>query len=41
MRVRMFVFLRTGETFDASTAGFALVTAAVLPPNDSPPEVAG
>ena len=36
----MFVTLRTGEGIDASTAGLAVVTAAVLPQDDSPPQVA-
>ncbi len=40
MWVGMFVALRTGELFDASTAGFAMVAAAVLPQDDSPPQVA-
>ncbi len=33
--------LRTGEMFDASAAGFAVVAAAILPQDDSPPEIAG
>ncbi len=37
----MFVGLRTGEMFDLSTAGFAVVTAAILAQDHSPPEVAG
>ncbi len=37
----VFVALRTGEMFDASAAGFAVVPAAILPQDDSPPEIAG
>lgn len=36
----MFVSLRTGGMFDASTAGFAIVTAAGLLQDHSAPEVA-
>ena len=36
----MFVGLRTGEMLYPSTAGFAVVTTAILPQNDSPPQVA-
>lgn len=37
----MFVILRTGEVFGLSAAGFAVVTAAVLAQDHSPPEIAG
>ena len=36
----MLVILRTGGMFDLSTAGFAVVAAAVLSQDDPPPEVA-
>ncbi len=36
----MFVSLRTGEMFDASTAGLAVVTAAILFQDHSPPQIA-
>lgn len=36
----MFVSLRTGEMFDASAAGFAVVSAAILFQDDSPPQIA-
>ena len=37
----VFVGLRTGEMFHASTAGFAIMTAAILSQDDPPPQVAG
>ena len=36
----MIVSLRTGGVFSLSTAGFAVVTAAILPQDDSAPKVA-
>ncbi len=39
--VGMFVGRRTGEMFDASVAGFAVVTTAGLLQDHSPPEIAG
>ncbi len=41
MRVGMFVSLRTGEVFDASAAGLAVVAAAILFQDHSPPQIAG
>jgi hypothetical protein len=41
MGVIVCVTLRTGEVFDASTAGFTVMTAAVLSQDQAPPQVAG
>jgi hypothetical protein len=37
----VFMRLRTGGALDASTAGFAVVAAAILPQDYPPPQIAG